>query len=149
MVVKTRAKNLAKNIGIILAVGIAYYIFFRLTRIGIKCPFNQITGLLCPGCGLSRMMLALIEFDIPLAIYYNAAAFLLLPSWVAVFISYCYEYIKYGKVKMRAWYKVILVVTIAVLVVFGVARNITHLGLHYSSNDDFEFSRTITNWRYI
>ena len=146
---KTRAKNLAKNIGIILAVGIAYYIFFRLTRIGIKCPFNQITGFLCPGCGLSRMLLALIDLNIPLAIYYNAAAFFLLPFWVAVFISYYYEYIKYGTVKMRMWYKAVLVLTFVVLIVFGIARNLTHLGLHYSNNEDFEFSRIITNWRYI
>jgi hypothetical protein len=146
---KTRAKNLAKNIGIILAVGIAYYIFFRLTRIGIKCPFNQITGFLCPGCGLSRMILALIDFNIPLAIYYNAAAFFLLPFWVAVFISYCYEYIKYGKVKMHAWYKIILAASVIVLVIFGIARNLTDLGLHYSNNADFEFSYIITNWRFV
>ena len=146
---KTRAKNLAKNIGIILAVGIAYYIFFRLTRIGIKCPFNQITGFLCPGCGLSRMLLALIDFNIPLAIYYNAAAFFLLPFWAAVFISYCYEYIKYGKVKMHTWYKIISVASVIVLVIFGIARNLTDLGLHYSNNVDFEFSYIITNWRFV
>jgi hypothetical protein len=146
---KTRAIKLAKNIGIILAVGIAYYIFFRLTRIGIKCPFNQITGFLCPGCGLSRMILALIDFNIPLAIYYNAAAFFLLPFWVAVFISYCYEYIKYGKAKMHAWYKIILAASVIVLVIFGIARNLTDLGLHYSNNADFEFSYIITNWRFV
>ena len=35
------------------------------------CPFHTITGLLCPGCGMTRAMISLGQFKLEEAIKYN------------------------------------------------------------------------------
>ena len=135
---KKRAIELAKSVGILIGIGIAYYIFHSITDIGIKCPFYLITGYLCPGCGISRMLLALFALDIPAAIYYHAVAFFLLPFWGAVFISYYYEYIRYDRTILKTWHKAILVVSVILFIVYGIARNVTELGLYRDNNIDYK-----------
>lgn len=38
----------------------------------LPCLFHRMTGLYCPGCGLTRAMHALVHFDLPRAIRMNA-----------------------------------------------------------------------------
>ena len=144
---RERALDLVKNIAIIFAVGIVYYIFYLITRIGIKCPFYLIFGYLCPGCGLSRMFLALLQLDFPSAVYYNAGFLAISPLLCCVFGNYCYRYIKHGSTGLVKWHKVVLIVCAVVLIVFGIIRNTHHIGLHPSYNEDYEFSNYY--WRYI
>ncbi len=47
------------------------YCILALNGIGLSCPFYQITGLQCPGCGNSRAVLALLRLDIRGALSYN------------------------------------------------------------------------------
>lgn len=51
------------------------------------CPFALLTGLDCPGCGVTRMLFSLLHADLPAALHYNALALLLLPllawSWTS------------------------------------------------------------------
>ncbi|RRO19449.1 DUF2752 domain-containing protein [Saccharopolyspora rhizosphaerae] len=54
------------------------------------CPIKLLTGLDCPGCGLTRMLFHLLRADLAAALHHNALALLLLPplawawtSWVA------------------------------------------------------------------
>lgn len=37
-----------------------------------KCPFNWLTGLNCPACGVTRMVHALLHGDVAAAWHYNA-----------------------------------------------------------------------------
>lgn len=146
---KKRAIELAKSVGVLLALGLAYYIFHSITNIGIKCPIYLLTGYLCPGCGISRMFLALLALDIPSALYYHAPAFFLLPLWISAFISYYYEYIKYGKAKLRIWHKIIIIMSIVLFISYGIARNVTDLGLHRDNNIDYKDLVAYVNfWRY-
>lgn len=136
---RERAKKLAENFGIIILMGILYCLFFSITKLEMKCPFHELTGFLCPGCGISRMLFSLFLLDFSSAFYYNAAFLILLPFWLAIVISYYYEYIKFGKAKIRIWHKIILVLSIIALVVFGILRNITEIGLHYSNTETQDF----------
>ena len=126
---KKRAKETVKNAAVLIAVAIAYYIFYRITDIGLKCPLHTLTGLLCPGCGITRMFTSLLNFDLAGALYYNAAVLLLLPFWCAVIISHYAEYIKNGDRILKTWHKVILIISIVLMAAYGILRNVFDLGL--------------------
>ena len=57
--------------GAIFGVGVLYTFLILHTPFRIPCLFREVTGLQCPGCGTSRMALALMRFDIPAAFAYN------------------------------------------------------------------------------
>lgn len=126
---KKRAILLFKGICILLTVCIVYYIFYSITNLGIVCPLNRLTGLLCPLCGASRMFVSLSHFDFRSALYFNGAFLLLLPIWIITSIFYFYEYVKSGRTKAKIWHKIVLFLSIIVMVSFGILRNATDIGL--------------------
>ncbi len=42
---------------------------FYITRVG--CPIRFLTGISCPGCGISRALIALLKGDVASAFYYH------------------------------------------------------------------------------
>ena len=107
----------------ILAVGALYSAVVLITGVGIPCPFRLITGLKCPGCGVSRMALSIIRFDFAAAFRYNPAIFCILPLMAAVTARYIYVYIRYGIVRDKAA-DIAVWIMVGVLVIFGVIRNL-------------------------
>jgi Protein of unknown function (DUF2752) len=88
------------------------------------CPLYQLTGLACPGCGLTRGFHALFHGDLSAALGFN----LLLPVW-AVILAYAWVslvvYAVRGKgLPMWPTHPRFLSTFFAVLIVFGVLRNI-------------------------
>ena len=113
-----------KKLGIILGAGILYYIIVVTTGFSIPCPFTLVTGLLCPGCGITRMALSLARFDFASAFGYNKALFVTLPI---LFLFLLFEEIKYIKSGTRRFSKVtqvFLILEAVFLVIFGIVRNI-------------------------
>ncbi len=94
----------------------------------VGCPFNRLTGLKCPGCGITRMILSVFRLDFKAAFFYNPAIFCLVPLWAAVFCAFVLlekreKAAAAQKVKNTAVY-----FSIAALVIFGAVRNILPLG---------------------
>lgn len=54
---RTHRKQL-RTAGIFFLLGLAYYIVTQLTPLRIPCLFQKITGLACPGCGISHFAFA-------------------------------------------------------------------------------------------
>lgn len=52
-----------------------------------QCPFHQATGLLCPGCGGTRALAALLHGDLRAAWQLNGLVVLLLPAVFAYFAA--------------------------------------------------------------
>ena len=94
----------------------------------VGCPLNRLTGLKCPGCGVTRMILRILHLDFKTAFFYNPAIFCLFPLCAAAFCTFMLlekrgKTAAAQKVKNTAVY-----FSIAVLVFFGVVRNILPLG---------------------
>lgn len=106
-----------------LAVGCAYAVLFIKTGFGIPCPFHLITGLNCPGCGVTRMAVSLLKLDFAAAFNENAGLFCLLPFILALFANYVYRYIRYGTRTLPKPAEICAWVIAGLLLVWGAVRN--------------------------
>ena len=121
---KERVLKAAAAYAIVAAVLLGYYIFVRLTGLGIPCVFHKLTGLDCPGCGNSRALIALSHFKVKSAAKHNLFIFpeLLFVGYTALYVTI--GYIKTGSYKAMlrpAW---LAWGFLALLVIWGVVRNI-------------------------
>ena len=105
---------------------VAYYFIYKKTGLGIPCPIHKITGLYCPGCGVTRLLFALMHGHIKEAFMYNQLVFIMLP-FLLLYIIYCtYLYItdKKDKIISRIPKYVFIIILILVLA-WGVIRNLS------------------------
>lgn len=96
---------------------ILYYL-----NIPIPCLFHKITGLKCPGCGITRMFVSLLKLDIITAFNYNPLCFIYLILAILYLNYYSICIItknKPKKINQKIW-TILLIITI----LFGIIRNI-------------------------
>ena len=109
----------------LLSLFILYYYLFNNYNFGIDCIFHKITGLHCPGCGITRMLFSLITLDIYQAFRYNPLLFILLPFFMVLIIDVVIKIFKhksnylYKRIDNRFW-----IFLSIVLLVFGIFRNV-------------------------
>lgn len=127
MTFKKRLYQLITWAGLILGIGLAYAIWVWFTGLAIPCPFRLITGLWCPGCGVTRMCLSLLGLDLRAAWQANAALLLLLPVLAVLLAQQMLQWLRTGKTALSRGQNILLWVIIAALLLFGVARNLPHL----------------------
>lgn len=103
---------------------IIFYILYKI-QLPIPCVFHKITGFYCPGCGLTRCLVSLINLDFYQAFRYNPLIFVLLPLLIP-YVLYLYFIFIFDledkitkKIPNWIWY-ILLVITI----IFGIFRNI-------------------------
>lgn len=121
---KNRIKKLCRNSLIILGGGILYAFFVTKTGLGIPCIFYEITGLKCPGCGITHMCISILHGDLRAAMQYNFIIFWLSPLFLYIMGDYLLRYIRTGTFKVLKWQSILLYIMIGVLVLFGIVRNI-------------------------
>lgn len=73
------------------------------------------------------MCIALMHLDVRTAFYSNQVLFILMPVLGVVFLKYIADYIKTGRWEMSRWQTGLLYVSIVILLVFAVVRNIWNL----------------------
>ena len=111
------------KIGIILFfLLLCYYFLNQKFSIGIPCIFHEITGLYCPGCGVTKLTFSLLELDFYQAFRANPLIFILL---ILAIIYYLIKIILNKLFKINITipnyvYYILLVITI----LFSVLRNI-------------------------
>ena len=87
----------------------------------IPCIFNKITGLYCPGCGITRMFISILKLDYKGAFRYNPFVFVLL---ILYLIFLLINSILKRKIKIT---NIIFYIIIVLAIVFGILRNIPQL----------------------
>ena len=120
-----RLKILLKKAGWLLGASLLYALLcFQAGGPIIPCLFHTITGLDCPGCGVSRMCLSLLRLDFSAAFHANVALFLMLPFGVVLFLQMAVRYIKEGIFSPTKVQTAILWIMAILLLIFGVVRNL-------------------------
>ena len=120
---KKRLKKLFTITGAVLGGGIGYMLFVKLTGWGIPCVFYLATGLQCPGCGISRMFMALAQGDILMAAQYNLLVLCLLPFGAVLACYKAWQYVQTGNTPMGKVEKAFYIIAFLLCVLFFILRN--------------------------
>ena len=113
---------LKKYLSIVFAIGGLYYIWLRITQIKIPCLVREITGLMCPGCGITTMILNLTEFNLLAAFRANQFLFITLPF--IIFEIIFFVYLENKNADNPRWNNILLFIYLILLIVFSIVRNI-------------------------
>ncbi len=108
---------------IAIFIGFLYYLQGIFTGFYIPCMFHAITGLQCPGCGITTAILSLLGGDLQGAVYANFGLTLLLPILIPLLVSIWARWALgkpyYGKItQVLSW------ACVGVLLLWGIYRNI-------------------------
>ena len=121
---KSRLYQIMKKGAVLLAVGCASFVLYVTTGIGLPCVFHEITGLDCPGCGVSRMLVSLARLDFRAAFEYNAVLLCLTPALLALLAVSLVRYVRTGSRKMSRPETAAMWVITVILLAWGVIRNL-------------------------
>lgn len=121
--ISARLKSTAVRYSIILVIGLAYLVFVLLTGIRIPCPIYGLTGLKCPGCGVTRLVVSVARLDFASAFRFNPFLFITGPLILAYVALSEVSYIvrgkrRLGRLEAFVWVELILAL------LYGVLRNI-------------------------
>lgn len=119
-----RMKKTVAVFAVFIAAGAAYGIAAGWLGFGIPCPFRLVTGLKCPGCGVSRMFISLLRLDFKEAFYANRLLLVTLPVIVGLLLSYIIRYIRTGSKRTARAENIICIILIVLFLAFAVVRNI-------------------------
>lgn len=121
-ITKSQLQKEIRYLLIILGIGFGYYLWLNFTHLGIPCPFRMITGWLCPGCGITHMLIALIHLDFHTAYLENPILLLTLPFLIGEIIYQ--RYLQLTKQVNPQWNQVLLWLYVIALIIFGILRNL-------------------------
>lgn len=121
---KSRAKKVLSFLIILLILGTSYYVWGNITGLYLPCMIYKTTGLVCPGCGVTRMIFAILQGDIKQAFHYNPALFILSPLLAIILIYQSVQYIRMGQIRISNKLNIFLIVIVLFLIIFGILRNI-------------------------
>lgn len=121
---ETRIKKVAFWAAAGTAAALIYIKIRAITGFSLICPFHAITGLSCPGCGNTRMVIALTQLDFKAAFEFNQLSFILLPFFLVFCVRYFIRYIRTGKFTVTKFENRLLILVIAAMIIFGILRNL-------------------------
>ena len=121
---RLRAEAAGKKYGSLLAIGAAYLLVCLATGWSLPCPFHWLTGWDCPGCGATRLVLALAEGNLAAALAANPALFLASPFLAYLVLGEEWLWIRYGRPVSLPGQRWLPMALAAVFLLYGIGRNL-------------------------
>jgi hypothetical protein len=88
-----------------------------------RCIIHATTHWLCPGCGSTRALHALLHFDVRSALHYNALFSVLAPIMLLWIAFCCYRVMRYDQFPRLAIPRALIACLVVSVLFFTVARN--------------------------
>ena len=120
---KKRIQRVARVAALFVCAGLLYAVIVKLLGRGIPCVFHDITGLKCPGCGMTHAMTALLNLDFNAFIQANLFAPLIIIFFITAFASTSLKYIKTGIYRLSALNSFVEISFLVLFIAWGIARN--------------------------
>ena len=105
-------KYLKKHFGAIIALITVAALYSVLFLLGIGCPIKFISGLSCPGCGMTRATLALLRLDFGAALHFHPVSFVM----PLIFGLLVFFYLKQNRLGIKVTVSVFITLMIAVYI---------------------------------
>lgn len=121
---KQRLRTVLMPLVLPVILGFFYAIWFKITGLGIPCLFRLLTGLKCPGCGITHMCIDFLSGDFYGARRENVLLFYMLPALCLYWGINSMKYIITGRYLDSKFTNILLWCAIASLLIFGICRNI-------------------------
>ena len=122
--VKRRTEKAAISAIALIAAGLLYAAVIHLTGYVVPCLFRKVTGLSCPGCGITHMCLALMRFDFAEAWRVNRFLFFLSPAIIGLVLYNTVYWIRTGSNCSQKGFSLVGKILVVSLVIWGIVRNI-------------------------
>lgn len=122
---RQRWRHLLTKLSLVAALGAGYALWVNLTHLAVPCPIHAVTGLQCPGCGVTRMCLALLRLDVSGAWQANPVLLVLLVPMGGLMFYRMACYIRDGHTPPKRWETLVWSGLAVLLLIWGVVRNIT------------------------
>lgn len=120
---RRRLFRVLRGVGLLLLLGFGYALWGSITGLWLPCPFHVLTGLECPGCGVTRMCLALLRLDLAGAWQANPGLLLLSPLILGLVVWQVADYVRTGSRRPKAAQQILGWVLVVLVVGYGVLRN--------------------------
>jgi hypothetical protein len=125
---RSRLAIIARAAAPLLAAALAAAILLRFppSQYGFypRCPFHEAFGLLCPGCGATRALAALLRGNLPEALHLNAFVTVLIPI-AAAYATVAYtRYLRLRPLSLQQPPAPAIYATLIAGIAFTIARNL-------------------------
>lgn len=100
------------------------YLLYRFTGIGFKCPFYELTGFKCIGCGNTHALESILKLNIPESVTYNYIYPLEIGYIFLVYLFSAKNYIINGSFNYQTPCKAFDIIVLVIIVIWLPLRNI-------------------------
>ncbi|TDH28763.1 DUF2752 domain-containing protein [Segetibacter sp. 3557_3] len=123
--IKLLSRPIILGITVLFIALLYFFIDARYSTIFPRCPFNLVTGLLCPGCGSQRAISAILHGDFLHALRLNLLLVLSLPLIVYSALVHTLNAFRTIQLRQTIFYSPLFVkLFLAAVILFWVLRNI-------------------------
>ena len=98
--------------------------FVKKTGMAVPCVFHLVTGWKCPGCGVTRMCVALLQLDFEGAFSSHPMLFAQMPFLGVIAVRNVYVYIRDGFCRPTKLETIVIYICIVLLIIYAIVRNL-------------------------